>query len=375
VQDESQSAAAQPRIMTDETDLRRTAANPNYWYPLAWCDELRAGRVLGRQFAGEPIALYRGTNGQVFALEDRCAHRQVPLHLGVVKGDVLKCHYHGWTYDCTGKCIDVPYLGRERRPNGVRSYPAREIDGLIFVFPGDPALADAVAPTSLGSATRRDYKTRRLNRHVACHYTFMHENLFDMNHQFMHRRFMGSIRASCLARRHGERWAEVEYSFSRTAGKSTMGERVIVDLMRTRAEGRGDFRDHMRIRTDYPSQSLKVWVGRNIQTSQDPVLDVWLGYTPLGADQRANRTFGYLSVKKPPIPGLIHLVWPFVAWFTENIFREDKEIVEYEQRAHDAQGTDWNNEIFPALRDLRGVLARCGVPMSCGLPMSCGVPR
>jgi hypothetical protein len=47
-------------------------------------------------------------------------------------------------------------------------------------------------------------------------------------------------------------------------------------------------------------------------------------------------------------------------WFTENIFREDKEIVEYEQRAHDAQGTDWNNEIFPAIRDLRGVLARCG---------------
>ncbi len=54
---------------------------------------------------------------------------------------------------------------------------------------------------------------------------------------------------------------------------------------------------------------------------------------------------------------------PFVTWFTENIFREDKEIVEYEQRAYDAQGTDWNNEVFPPLRDLRGVLARCGRPM------------
>jgi hypothetical protein len=55
-------------------------------------------------------------------------------------------------------------------------------------------------------------------------------------------------------------------------------------------------------------------------------------------------------------------VWPFVTWFTENIFREDKEIVEFEQRAHDAQGTDWNNEVFPPLRDLRAVLARCGAP-------------
>jgi phenylpropionate dioxygenase-like ring-hydroxylating dioxygenase large terminal subunit len=364
MQNESQQVTAEPRAVLEGTDLRHTAANPNYWYPLAWCDELPAGRILGRQFAGEPIALYRGESGQVFALEDRCAHRQVPLHLGVVKGDVLKCHYHGWTYDCSGKCINVPYLDKACRPNGVRSYPVCEIDGLIFVFPGDPVLAGALAPpSSLGSASRRDYKTRRLNRHVACHYTFMHENLFDMNHQFMHRRYMGSIRAACLGRQHGEQWAEVEYSFSRKEGKSTMGERVIVDLMRKRSEERQDFSDHMRIRTDYPSQSLKVWVGRNIQISEDPVLDVWLCYTPLGADQRANRTFGYLSVKKPPVPGLIHLLWPFVAWFTENIFREDKEIVEHEQRAHDAQGADWNNEIFPALRDLRAVLARCGVPM------------
>ena len=347
----------------ESIDLRRTAAGPDHWYPLAWSDELRAGGILGRRFAGEPIALYRGASGKVFALEDRCAHRQVPLHLGVVSGDVLKCHYHGWTYDCGGRCIDVPYLGRERRPNGVRSYPAREVDGLIFVFPGNPALAEGRVPSALGASQRRDYKTRRLDRQVACHYTFMHENLFDMNHQFMHRKQMGSIRASCLGRQHGEDWAQVEYSFSRTQGTSTVGERVIVDLMRTRGEARQDFRDYMRIRTDYPSQSLKVWVGRNIETSRDPVLDVWLCYTPLDADCRANRTFGYLSVKKPPIPGLIHLVWPFVVRFTEKIFREDKEIVEHEQRAHDAQGADWNNELFPALRDLRGVLARCGVPL------------
>ena len=42
---------------------------------------------------------------------------------------------------------------------------------------------------------------------------------------------------------------------------------------------------------------------------------------------------------------------------------EDKDIVEHEQRAHDAQGADWNNEVFPALRDLRTVLVRCGVPL------------
>jgi len=180
----------------------------------------------------------------------------------------------------------------------------------------------------------------------------------------MHRKQMGSIRAQCLGRKHGEDWAQVEYSFSRSAGSSSMGEKVIVNMVR-KHEGRAkDFSDHMRIRTDYPAQNLKVWVGRDIQETNDPVLDVWLGYTPLDAEQRTNRTYGYLSVKKPSVPGLIHAVWPFVIWFTENIFREDKEIVEYEQRAYDAQGADWNNEVFPALRDLRGVLARCGRPMA-----------
>jgi renierapurpurin 18,18'-hydroxylase len=344
-------------------DLRRVGAHPDYWYAVAWSDELQVGKTLGRRFAGDPIVLYRGSSGKVFALEDRCAHRQVPLHLGVVMGEQLKCHYHGWAYDCSGKCVDVPYLGKERLPNGVKSYPAREVDGLIFVFPGDPALAENRLPKTLGSSQRKDYKTRRLNREVACHYTFMHENLFDMNHQFLHRKQMGSIKAQCIGRQHGEDWAEVEYSFSRTAGKPSMGEKVIVDLVRKRGEPKKDFSDHMRIRTDYPTQSLRVWIGRDIQLSSDPVLDVWLGYTPLDTEQRTNRTYGYLSVKKPPVPGLIHAVWPFVTWFTERIFAEDKDIVEHEQRAYDAQGADWNNEVFPAIRDLRGVLGRCGSPV------------
>jgi phenylpropionate dioxygenase-like ring-hydroxylating dioxygenase large terminal subunit len=343
-------------------DLRRVGAHPDYWYPVAWSHELQTGKALGRRFASEPIVLYRSNQGRVFALEDRCAHRQVPLHLGVVAGDQIKCHYHGWTYDGNGKCVSVPYIGKERLPNGVRSYPVSEVDGIVFVFPGDRAVAPGRLPARLGAFRRKDYKTRRLYREVACHYTFMHENLFDMNHQFMHRKQMGSIRAQCLGRDHGEQWAQVEYSFSRTAGKQSVGEQVIVDLMRKRGEAnKKDFADRMRIRTDYPTQNLRVWIGRNIdQESQDPVLDVWLGYTPWDAEQRTNRTYGYLSVKKPPVPGLIHLAWPFVTWFTESIFREDKEIVEHEQRAYDSQGADWNHEVFPALRDLRGVLARCG---------------
>src|SRR5271155_1514420 len=103
---------------SNQFDLRRMGAHPDYWYPVAWSDELRPGRALGRRFADQPIVVYRGASGAVSALEDRCAHRQVPLHLGVVCGEQLKCHYHGWTYDRDGKCANVPYLGKDRPPNG-----------------------------------------------------------------------------------------------------------------------------------------------------------------------------------------------------------------------------------------------------------------
>ena len=186
-------------------DLRRIGAHPDYWYPLAWSDELKTGRTLGRRFAGQPIVLYRGNSGQAFALEDRCAHRQVPLHLGVVAATSSSAITTAGPTTAAASASTCPTSARSGCPTACRSYPAREVDGLIFVFPGDPALAPGRLPTALGSSQRKDYKTRRLNREVACHYTFMHENLFDMNHQFMHRKQMGSIRAKCLGRKHGER--------------------------------------------------------------------------------------------------------------------------------------------------------------------------
>src|SRR2546430_337811 len=83
--------------------------------------------------------------------------------------------------------------------------------------------------------------------------------LFDLIHRCRHRRQMGTIKARCLGRRHGADWAEVDYTFSRTEGASTIGEGAIVGLMRK--QGDGDNTDLMSIRTEYPHQRLRVWVG------------------------------------------------------------------------------------------------------------------
>jgi hypothetical protein len=68
-------------------------------------------------------------------------------------------------------------------------------------------------------------------------------------------------------------------------------------------------------------------------------------------------------VQKPPIPGVIHLLWPVITLFTEGIFGQDRAIVEAEQRAYEVQGADLNNEVSSVIQSLKALLARRGVPL------------
>ena len=340
-------------------DLRRTGLHPDFWYPLARASDLKPGKTLGVHFAGEPIVLVRPVQGEVFALEDRCAHRQVPLHLGVVKGEKLLCGYHCWAYNRTGACINVPYLDEKQTlPNGVRSYAAREAYGFIFVFTGDQALAAATPFPELPAYDNPAYKARLLDRKIGCHYSFMHENLMDMNHQYLHRSLMGSIRTTLLDVREGEDWLEADYTFSRASGKQNLGERFIIG--RGNGEKPKEGKDLMTIRTGYPYQTLKFWTAG----SEEPALSLWNAYIPTDREQRVNQTYGVIMIKKPGIPGMINVLWPFIYWFTKGIFDQDRHIVEAEQRAYDLQGADLNQEVFPAIQRLKNLLARRGVPLA-----------
>ena len=138
--------------------------------------------------------------------------------------------------------------------------------------------------------------------------------------------------------------------------KPPLGEAVIVGSLRGESKASQDL---MTIRTGYPHQTLKFW----ISGEGDPALDVWLGYTPIDKEQRFNRTFIALSVRRPKIPQILDIVWPILTLFTNRILKEDREIVEMEQAAHDSQGADWNQEVFPPIRDLRAILARNGLPL------------
>ena len=349
-------ALDRPEGLAPVRDLRRVGIGRDHWYPLAWSRELKPGRAVAARFAGEPIVLVRPKAGPVFALEDRCAHRQVPLSEGVVEGCAIRCGYHGWAYDASGRCTDVPYLGKGKLPNGVRRYPCQEASGMVFVFPGDPALAGVTPLPPLGAVEDAEFKTRRFGRPITCHYSFMHENLMDMNHQFLHRRQMGSIRPRYHGGDRGADWVEARYSFARTDGKQPIGEAAIFS-QRRRANDKSAHNDMMTIRTEYPYQTLTI-AGRD---GLD-VMNLWIIYVPLDDAQRTCRTFGLLSVRRPKVPLLLDAAWPLLVAFSERIFKEDRDVVEAEQAAHDAQGADWNQEVFPVIRDLRAVLRECGDP-------------
>jgi renierapurpurin 18,18'-hydroxylase len=337
-------------------DLRRVGINPDFWYPVALSASLRSGRTLAARFAGQRIALYRGAGGQAYALDDRCAHRQVPLSMGVVEGDALRCCYHGWAYRGNGRIWQIPYLPKSapRPPRGVRAYPVREAYGLVFVFPGDPDRAGAAPMPDLPEFDSAGHQTMTFSRTVACHYSFLHENLLDMNHQFLHRGVVGRIQPELLGYQAGPQAVAARYLFTHAGGKKSLGAGLLSGVA-----GRGRAPDILTIRTGYPYQTLRL----DAAGAGRPAFRLWAAYVPEDAAQRTSHAFGLLMIAKPPVPGALRLAWPFIRRFTERVFAEDRMAVESEQRAWDEQGEDRNREVFPLILDVRDVLRSNGVPI------------
>ena len=79
--------------------VRAAGLSPDYWYPVEWDRRVKPGQVIDVSFWGRSIAVFRGKDGSLNAVENRCAHRQLKLSLGVVGDCTLTCAYHGWMYD------------------------------------------------------------------------------------------------------------------------------------------------------------------------------------------------------------------------------------------------------------------------------------
>jgi nitrite reductase/ring-hydroxylating ferredoxin subunit len=115
-------------------------ALPNRWYGIARSQSV-GSRPLAVQRFGLPLVLWRQRNGQAVAMLDRCPHRGAALSLGRTDGDALRCGYHGFRFDPSGACTDMPCEGSAARiPAGmtVPVFALREGHGLLWLWWGAP---------------------------------------------------------------------------------------------------------------------------------------------------------------------------------------------------------------------------------------------
>jgi vanillate O-demethylase monooxygenase subunit len=166
----------------------------NAWYVAAWSDEVAADRPFGRTLLDEPVVLFREASGAAVALEDRCCHRHYPLSRGRIVEGALECGYHGLTFDGTGKCIRIPAQAAIPESACVRRYPVVERNKWIWIWMGDPALADPAQICDFHWIDHPQWGAKGAVFHVQSSYELVIENLLDLTHlAFVHRSTIGNM--------------------------------------------------------------------------------------------------------------------------------------------------------------------------------------
>jgi vanillate monooxygenase len=159
----------------------------NQWYTAATSAEL-GEKPLARTVCDEPLVIFRGQDGNVAVLTDRCPHRKAPLSSGDVVGNDIQCGYHGIRFAADGACTHVPGdapIGRNFR---ARSFPVREVHGLIFVWLGESSLADPALIPDFSENVKPGWTGVHGTLYVRANYQLLIDNILDLTHVvFVHK--------------------------------------------------------------------------------------------------------------------------------------------------------------------------------------------
>ena len=169
----------------------------NVWYVAAQAREIEKDSFLARVVLDESIVLWRSRDGQLHAFEDRCPHRLAPLSAGRHFGDWIQCRYHGLRFGPDGACLHIPGQSQIPAVAQVRTWPTAECDGLVWVWIGEPELADSDLVPRLPSA---DWATVLGYTHIRADYRLLSDNLLDLSHEsYIHEGTIGNEQAQTIA--------------------------------------------------------------------------------------------------------------------------------------------------------------------------------
>ena len=113
-----------------------------YWWPIAGESELDEAPTRPVRLLGEYLVLYKDLSGNYGLLDRHCRHRRADLTYGYVEDCGLRCNYHGWLYDETGRCIEQPFEDtahpetRLREECSIKAYPVQALGGMLWAYMG-----------------------------------------------------------------------------------------------------------------------------------------------------------------------------------------------------------------------------------------------
>ncbi|MGI5157452.1 Rieske 2Fe-2S domain-containing protein [Microbispora sp. CA-102843] len=182
----------QPTATQAPTDSRPSFVR-NAWYIAALRSEC-GEQMLARSILGVSVMLFRTRSGRTVALRNRCSHRGYPLSEGTLgSDDVITCGYHGFRFDPEGTCLSVP--GQSGIPGGsdVRSFPTAENGPFVWIWMGDPALADPAGipeETGFGDPNFQFVAGHAL---IDGNHQLIADNVLDLSHEsFIHATKIGT---------------------------------------------------------------------------------------------------------------------------------------------------------------------------------------
>jgi phenylpropionate dioxygenase-like ring-hydroxylating dioxygenase large terminal subunit len=336
---------AQLRVQDVQIAVREAGINPNYWYAVAWSESLPPGTVKGIEIWQEKIALYRGTDGTLGAIADACPHKNVELSRGKVMGAHLACRYHGWEFDPTGQCQHIPYLPPEQKlPCAqARAYPIRERYGLLWLFPGDPTLAEAMPLPEIPEYDDPGWFAVPVNGHFQAHFSICNENAMDVFHGFLHEDMQGWFNPQLTGLRDEGGAIAADYQVS-------YGGRL-AKLLGFTDRASGVTTKTITVQYRYP----------HYHSSLEGVSSLYLMRLPVGPTESRSFAIFFLKLALPTwitVP-LRRLLMPLLQrQFFERFLVQDQEMMESEQRAYLANPQRRYVEINPAIIAVQRLIVR-----------------
>jgi 5,5'-dehydrodivanillate O-demethylase len=182
-------------MLTREQNERLTRVGPGtpggellrrYWQVLCPTTQLLGEKDRLRvRILGEDLLVYRALDGSFACIAERCPHRSASLYFGFIEPDGIRCCYHGWKFDATtGACLDRPFEQSKSTTATLRTYPVRQLGGLLFVYMGPHADSPPLLPPwDVLVRTDRPKEIRVLPDHN-CNWLQIQENTADSIHTY-----------------------------------------------------------------------------------------------------------------------------------------------------------------------------------------------